>query len=53
MITDMWATGIEGRNVTLSLVHDHYRQTTRTLGADSVVMVTARRSNTELVQGRY
>jgi hypothetical protein len=39
MITDMWATGIEGRNVTLSLVHDHYRQTTRTLGPPASLLL--------------
>ncbi|WP_134765192.1 FAD-dependent oxidoreductase [Nocardioides sp. 1609] len=50
MISDYWATSINPDAVTVTLVHDHSGQTTRTLPADWVVMATARRSESALVE---
>ncbi|WP_162001804.1 hypothetical protein [Streptomyces violaceusniger] len=48
MVPDHFITAIDGDRVTLSLVHDHSGRTTRELGADWVVMATARRSQDAL-----
>lgn len=50
MVRDHWITGIDGKQVTLSLVHDPTGGTTRQVTADWIVMATARHSQDALAQ---